>query len=175
MVFEEQEISFTFKQFFVPLTTKKAIIIIAVIGFIVFSNSLFNGFVWDDVDYILNNPQVHQLSLPDIFDSNIFNTGLFYRPLQAMFFTSMYLLFGHQAFFYHLVQLTLHIIDTCLLFMFFCLFFTEGISLFLALVFLVHPINVESVAWISASVNEVCFFFGITALLLVHKQSLSLP
>ena len=143
------------------------------VGFIVFLPILFNGFVWDDLMGIIDNSELHQLNLPVLLGHNWFNNSLFYRPLQVIYFASLYSLFGQQAFFYHLSQLALHVIDAYLLFILFCLFFRKVISVALALLFLLHPINVESVAWISATNIELHFFFGIIALLLATKKHLS--
>src|SRR6266404_1392201 len=148
--------------------------LIFLIGFIIYLPILNNGFVWDDIPYIVNNPQVHQFNLSILFGSNAFSNNLFYRPLQAIYFASLYSFFGQHAFFYHLLQLILHLFGTSLLFIVFCLFFSEGISFFLALVFIVHPINVESVAWIAATVNELYFVFRITAFLLAIEKKLSM-
>ncbi len=164
-------------QFNIPMTDfwkhKKYLWIILLIGFIIFLPILNNWFVWDDIPFILNNPEVHQFNLPILFGQNMFSSGTFYRPLQAIYFALSYLLFGQQAFFYHFIQLALHLAGTCILFIFFCLFFSEGISLFLALLFLVHPINVESVAWIAATTNQLYFCFGIAALLLATEKYLT--
>src|SRR6266700_1705615 len=62
----EQDFSFNFKRLFVPLTKKKAILIIATLGSIIFLISLFNGFVWDDIVFILNNPQVHPINVESV-------------------------------------------------------------------------------------------------------------
>ncbi len=82
-----------------PKYSKYFIFIIFLIGFIVFFPVLINGFVWDDLPYILNNPQVHQLNLPELLRSNLFNSGPFYRPIPAIYFAALYSLFGQQAFF----------------------------------------------------------------------------
>ena len=57
----EREQAFSLKNLFVPLTTLKAIHIIVIVGFIVYANMLFNGFVWDDKIYIIFNPQNHNI------------------------------------------------------------------------------------------------------------------
>jgi hypothetical protein len=146
---------------------------IILIGFIVYFPIFFNGFVWDDYDYILNNSQIHLLNIPALFGPNIFNTGPFYRPLPAVYFAFLYAFFGSHAFLYHLIELILHITGASLLFLFFCLFFGTDLSFFLALLFLVHPINVESVAYIGASQSELYFIPGLIALLLANKKELS--
>src|SRR6266480_2711004 len=108
---------FSFKQFFNPLTTRKVIFIIAVLGFIVFGNALFNNFVEDDLPYIINYPLVHQLNIPFSFGENLFNEKGQYRPISATYFSLLYTLFGSSPFFYHFCQLSLHIINAIFLYL----------------------------------------------------------
>jgi protein O-mannosyl-transferase len=152
---------------------EKKFYLILLIGVIVYFPIFFNGFVWDDFYFILNNAQVHQLNFPILFGQNLFNLGPFYRPISALYFAMLYSVFGQGAFFYHLTQLSLHIVNTSLLFIFFCLFFDENISFFLCLLFLVHPINVESVAYIASSQSELFFLPGIIALLMSQKKNVT--
>jgi hypothetical protein len=49
----EQDINF--KSLFVPFTNLKATVIIFIIGFVSYFNMLFNGFVWDNLAYIIGN------------------------------------------------------------------------------------------------------------------------
>lgn len=167
----EEEFDFSFlKNFFSPLTNAKAICIITCIGVVVFFNSLFNGFVWDDWAFIINNPQIHHFNISILFGPNLFNGGPFYRPIPATYFATLYLLFGQQAFFYHLFQVGMHTACSCLLFIFFTKFFRSKIALFLSLLFLIHPINVESVAYIGATQSELYFLPGIIAMILAYRQ-----
>lgn len=152
---------------------EKYLYLIFLIGIVIYFPIFFNGFVWDDLTFVINNSQVHQLNLPLLLGSNDFNSGPFYRPLPAVYFSIVYSLFGKVAFFYHLLQLLLHIVGTFLLFIFFCTFFEEYIAFFLCLIFLVHPINVESVAYIGSTQSELYFIPGISALLLAQKKHLS--
>lgn len=168
------EEDYSFYDLFVPLTTKKVIIFIIAIGFIVFFNMLFNGFVWDDFAYIVNNPEIHTFNLIHLFGVNNFNSAGYYRPIPAIYFSLIYIFFGTQSFFYHFPQLILHIVNTCLLFYFLKKFFRIGTAFFLSVIFLVHPIQVESVAFIGASQSELFFFFGILALLFSFKKVIHL-
>lgn len=168
------EQDFSFKQFFTPLTTKKAILIIAVVSFIVFFDMLFNGFVWDDKTYIIWNNEVHTFNILKLIGLNTFNVGGQYRPFPAIYFAVLYSLFHELPFFYHLIQLMLHITNAILVFLVFVRFFKKKISLFLSLIFLIHPTQVESVPYISSSDNPLFFLFGMLALLLSLKDTISL-
>jgi tetratricopeptide (TPR) repeat protein len=170
----EKEEDFSFAQLFIPLTTRKVIGIISVLGIIVFFNALFNGFVWDDTAYILSNTDIHSFSLSKIWGSSFFNKDGYYRPLPAFYFTLLYAFFQKQAFFYHFSQVVLHIINTFLVFRLFKGFFKKEAALILSLFFLVHPIMVESVAFIGATISPLFVFFGLGALqILIAKKPLT--
>ena len=154
----EQEL--TFKSLFLPLTNLKAIMIICITGFIVFFNSLFNGFVWDDLTYIINNPEIKTFNLLTLIGPNMFNSSGYFRPIPAIYFSILYNLFGSSAFFYHFIQLSLHISCVILLFLILKYFFKTPIALILSLIFLIHPINVESVVYVGASQSQLYFLFG---------------
>jgi Tfp pilus assembly protein PilF len=166
----EQDLNF--KSLFLPFTTRKAIISIIAIGLTVFFNSLFNGFVGDDKSYIINYPLLHQINLFFSFGTNLFNIGGQYRPIPALYFSFAYLLFNNGAFFYHLLQISLHIVFTILLFGFLRKFLLIGIAFFASLVFLVHPMNVESVGYIAQTVNPIFLLFGLIALFISTKSKL---
>jgi hypothetical protein len=166
---KEGEEEFSFKKLFVPLTTSKAIYWIIFIGFIVYANMLFNNFVWDDKSFIVFNSDVQRVNIAHLFGQNTFNGASEYRPIPAIYFASLYSLFTTNVFFYHVLQILIHISNSVLQFIIFKHFFNKHISFFLALVFLVHPIQVESVSYIASSGNPLVFLFGVTALLLSLK------
>ena len=167
------EEEFSFKKLFVPLTTFKAIHIIVILGFLVFGNMLFNEFVWDDKAFVL--PVASSgLDLFSLFGQNLFNNLGQYRPIDAVYFSILFSLFGSQSFFYHLPQLLFHIINTILLYFLFKSFADKGIALLCSLIFLIHPMQVESVSYIATSVGSVLsFFFGVSALLLSNRTKIT--
>jgi tetratricopeptide (TPR) repeat protein len=167
-----QEEDYFFKRYFVPFTTRKAIIFIVIIGLVVFVNMLINSFAWDDLSYIVYNPEVHKFDLFELFKPSFFNHGTQYRAFSAVYFSFLHNIFTDNAFFYHFAQLLLHITNTALLFLFLKKFFTKNVSFVLSLLFLIHPIQVESVSFIGATVNPLFFFFGITTLLIVSSKRL---
>lgn len=164
----ENEGDFSFRQFFSPLNTKKAILWIIVIGFIVYANALSGGFVWDDEPQILYNPQIHSLvsSFSSFFRPS--EPGIYYKPLMFASFGLIYSVFGANPFWFHLFQICFYIANAILVYKLFCsLFGNSKLSLLFALIFLVHPINVTNAIY-SADLQDVLFFFfGSLALLLV--------
>jgi hypothetical protein len=168
---EEEIISL--KSYFYPLTSVKAIYFIVIIGLIVYFNSLFNGFVWDDLSNIVFNPQVRSLNVNNIFGTGIVNSGLQYRPVVNFYFSFMYAVFRDTPFPYHFLNIVFHIINSVLVFLLFRKFISLNIAFFLTLIFLVHPMQVESAAWIATSGNFY-FLFGLSALLLSMKDKLSI-
>ena len=156
----------------------KKIWIIVLLGLLIYSFSLFNGFIWDDEEQIVNNIFVHSVkNIPLLFQSSTFNTGgagvlsgTYYRPLMMTFFSFVYQIFGPNPFFFHLFQLSFHILTAILIYYLFKHFFKESISFFLTLIFLIHPASVEAVAYISAVQDIFYILFGILALHFVIKS-----
>ena len=61
------------KDFFTPFTNLKAVSVIVLVGFIIYFNSLFNGFAWDDIPFILSNNEVHSIDIAKIIGLSKFN------------------------------------------------------------------------------------------------------
>jgi len=164
---------FFLKNYFVPFTTTKAIHWIVIIGLIVYVNSLFNGFVWDDFSQLINNIPSHSLlNIPQFFSDH---SNTYYRPFATVILAGMYMLFGTTAFWYHLGQLLLHIVNAVFIFVLFKKFFKQAYSFILACIFLIHPMNVESVAYISSLQAVLSLLMGLSALLIVsYKKQRSL-
>jgi len=152
------------------LSNKKAWSIIAFLGLIVYANSLYNGFVWDDYGLILENPHVHSFGVFKFFGNDFFLNQSWYRPMFGIYISFLYMLFGQQAFFYHLFQMLIHIANACMVFLLFKKSLKASTALILSLIFLVHPINVETVSFISDSLNVLFLFFGLLALLISQQE-----
>jgi hypothetical protein len=163
----------SFKELLFPLTTLKAVVIITLIGFVVHGNTLFNGFVSDDYSFILDNKEVHSLDISRLIGQSYFNTSPYYRPIPATYFTLMYSVTGNHAFLYHLIQVGLHIVCAVLLFMVLRYTLANAASLTLAIIFLVHPINVEATAYITATTSQLFTIPGLLALLIIQRSSLT--
>ncbi len=156
------------------------VISLVILGLIVSLNTLHNSFITnlDDTAYIASASELKRLSLSDII--SIFTTPIAgnYHPLAVLSLTLDYKLFGENAFPFHLFNLILHLANIALVFGFMNLLVKRvEISIIVSLFFAIHPMHVESVAWISErkDVLYTIFFLGslITYLLyLKHDKKL---
>lgn len=125
-----------------------------------------NGFTyWDEEQYLLRNLDVRFLSfegIKRIFSSTVFAT---YSPLTVLSFACEYHFFQYNPVVYHVTNLCLHL---GVVFFVYVLGLRLGLG-FLAcilstLIFAIHPIHVESVAWIVERKDVLYAFFYLAAL-----------
>jgi tetratricopeptide (TPR) repeat protein len=88
----------------------------------------------------------------------------YYRPVMTFGFLLCYQVFGPLAFGFHLASLLLHAAVVLMLYLFAQqLLRNRGAAFVAAALFALHPVHVESVAWISAVTDlEVTFFYLLT-------------
>ncbi len=137
---------------------------VLLITLVLYVPSLFNDFIvnWDDGGYIQEHELVHKLTVDNII--TIFNPTTFYKgnyhPLTTFFYAVEYALVGEKAFLYHLNNLIFHLLNCFLVFVLIRRM-TGKIELaaFVALFFGIHPMHVESVAWISERKDVLYTFF----------------
>lgn len=152
--------------------SRKPLPAILLIGLFTYCAVLFNGFVWDDFSLLIDNPLAKSLqNIPLLISKSNLNPagsgiifGSYYRPVQAVLLAIIYSIFGPTAFVFHLTQLLLHISNVILIFLILKNFFNKHLSLFLSLLFLLHPINAEAVVYISAYQDLLFVFFGLLSL-----------
>lgn len=134
---------------------------------ITFLPSLKNGFTnWDDPAYLLENDLIQHLSWPTvkILFSRFMATQ--YNPLVFLSFAWEHHFFGLNPFVYHLTNLVLHLLNTALVFwMVFLLTYKSIPASVTALLFGIHPLHVESVAWVAMRKDVLYTFFFLGALI----------
>lgn len=155
-------------------------VIIASLVFAVFIWSLPNKFVLDDPSQVSNNAAVASFNLPYIFLGSSFGVGggtegIYYKPLMSTAYALVYKVFGPVPWGFHLLQVVLQMANGIIVYFIFRRFFKLALSLFLALVFVVHPFNSEAVLYISNLQDALFFFFGGLAFLAATCERLSLP
>lgn len=133
---------------------------LAIVIFICFNYTLGNQFTnWDDDFYVTNDPYIKGLTwdhLKVIFTKDITKNN--YHPLCMLSLALNYQFSQLQPMGYYLTNVLLHIINALLLFHFIIqlgkqLKLSENSGLFMGLLcglwFGIHPMHVESVAWIA--------------------------
>jgi len=138
---------------------------ILVLTFLAYLPSLGNDFTnWDDPLFVLKNPL---LTHPDPKAILVTPVASNYHPLTIWSLVLNYQLSGFDPASYHWLNLLLHLANTALVFAFVWqltggrLWTTIGTSLF----FGIHPMHVESVAWIAERKDVLYAFFYLIGLL----------
>jgi hypothetical protein len=150
-----------------------ALLLAAFLGaaLVLYRPALQGEFVSDDFHYLANNAWLHELSLENalaILDPlgppaiNVVN----YSPVQLLIHAAAWELFGRDTLGHHAINVGLHALASALLVL---LFLRHGIPRAAALLggafFLLHPANVEAVAWISQLKSSASLVLSLCALL----------
>ena len=148
-------------------------LLLAIICFIVYVNTLKNGFVMDDSVMIVNNSIVAKgiSGIPELLVTP-HQHGFWhadndeYRPLPLVVHAVIYQFAGLNPVPYHLVNILFFIVCVVLLFRFLdaLLVNRTGVAFMAALFFALHPIHTEVVANIKSSDEMLCFIFSFLAL-----------
>jgi len=150
------------------MTERMRIGLVAGAAAVVYANTLTNGFVYDDGYYVVGNPAVTGHSLAQIWrplTNNVF------RPVTAASWAADWMFGGGRPFAFHLVNLLLHAAVALLLY-FVLQKLLEGspqaanIAFAAALLFAVHPVHTEAVAWITGRSELLAAGFLLAAWLL---------
>ena len=127
-----------------------------------YSPALNGGFIWDDDYFVSRNPTLNSWAgLVKIWTDPV--VRLQYYPLVHTSFWIENHLWGLSTPGFHLVNLTLHAINAWLLWRVLQRLKLPGAA-FAAALFLLHPVEVESVAWITERKNVLSGMFYLLAL-----------
>jgi tetratricopeptide (TPR) repeat protein len=120
-------------------------------------NTLRNGFVSDDGMQVLDNPYIRTFHhWAKIFTTPVnsyigVETPKYYRPLMNVAYLLCYQVFGPHPFGFHLVNVVLHMVVVCAVFLLTKRMFQDrNLALMAAVLFAIHPIHTEAIAWIAA-------------------------
>lgn len=144
-----------------------SVVLISFISFIAFIPSLRNGFThWDDDVLVTENMTIRELSWPNLghfFTSYYIST---YIPLTLLSFAIEYRIAELNPQVYHTTNLVLHMFNCLLVF---CLIYllskNIGVSLLVVLFFGLHPLRVESVAWVTERKDVLFSLFFLATLI----------
>ena len=135
-----------------------------VLAVIAYYPTLQYGFVFDDVQQIAENPAIRSWAgVPQYFTAHVgagvfpWVKGSFYRPLFLLWLRFNYIFFQSSPWGWHLTSLLAHLAAIWIFFVLVRQWTRDGlIAGWAALLFAMHPIHIEPVAWVSA-VPEILF------------------
>ena len=162
-----------------------AVTLFAIVALLVYSANLEGPFVFDDTVHIPDNPHIRlqSLSLKDMVRAG-FESLNKNRPVANISFALNYYFHKYDVMGYHLVNILIHVMTGILLY-----FFTKTtlslpplrsryeshgwIAFFTALIWLVHPIQTQSVSYIVQRMNSMAAMFYILSFLLYVRARLA--
>jgi len=138
-------------------------LILAIVTLLAYQPAWNGGFIWDDDEYVTNN---QLLTAPDGLRRIWFSldSPSQYFPLVYTTFRIEHALWGLHPFGYHWVNLLLHLANALLVWRVLVRLNVPGAWLAGA-IFALHPVQVESVAWITERKNVLMGFFFLLTLL----------
>ena len=155
-----------------PALGRWALLLTALVPIATYWNTLSHGFVYDDLPGIVDNPLVAGASrFRDLWP--ILREP--WRPLVQLSYASTHILFGFAPAAYHAGNIALHTVNALLVYAIASQvarlwlpqerrgLFTAGTSL----LFVVHPLHSEAVAYTWGRSSSLCAFFCFTSILLV--------
>ncbi len=160
------------------MPNKIFIVVLACVCLGIYAGYLNNDFVFDDKILVEQNPLVKSLNLlPRVFKSGIYDYWLgpqgydrMYRPLQMFSYFIDYRLWGNCPAGLRFTNLLLHYFNSILVFYLLGMFFKDRLlGQGAALLFLVHPVQISTVVYISSRADLLGGFFTLLTCILFLK------
>lgn len=157
------------------LSDRSAYLLICFLGICSYFTAFGHDFqsLWDDQWVAINSYTEGGLTYSNLYRIiSEFYRGQ-YAPINQLYYSTLYHIFGYNAFAFHAGSIFFHILNAILVFLFIkrlsavlkvSLDKASLISLVTAVLFVIHPVTVESVAWIAASKVAIYAFFYLLAL-----------
>lgn len=152
--------------------------LIFIIPIIIYFQTINFDFVnWDDSyllvengDFFKNPQNIITSFTKDLSLSKDYQDKIFYRPIMLISYVIEYQWAGENPRFYHLTNIFLHILTGYLVYWFLqILGYTRMKSFLLTLIFLIHPLAVQSVAWIQGRNDILLAIFSFCSLLFLDR------
>jgi tetratricopeptide (TPR) repeat protein len=147
-------------------------VVIVSVAALAYLPAMTGGFVWDDDATLTNNPLIKA------------SDGLFrfwsttepkdYWPVTYTVLWLEWRVWGMHTLGYHAVSLCLHIVESLLIWTILRRLQIPG-ALLAALIFAVHPVNVESVAWIAQQKNLLAMLFFLLSVYCFLRTDPAIP
>jgi tetratricopeptide (TPR) repeat protein len=127
-----------------------------------------NGWVmWDDPAYVLENKHLVIHSWSEFFHQfNLVVVQGNYHPITILSLALDYSIDGFNPIVFHTTNLIFHLLNVLLTYIFvFLLFRVRWIALLVAFLFAIHPMHLESFAWVAERKDVIYVFFFLIGLI----------
>jgi protein O-mannosyl-transferase len=158
-------------------------LLLSLLSIVIYSNTLHSPFLFDDVCNITENSHIRltEINIQSLKDA-AFSRPSWARPIPNISFALNYYIGGYHVAGYHMVNIVIHIINGILVYLLAIFTFRQlGVSpfkgkvmsLFASLIFIAHPINIQSVTYLVQRMNSMAALFYLLSLILYIKARLS--
>lgn len=133
---------------------------------IIYLPSFTGDFILDDIPLVEKNSYLREWhSVGSYFSQEDGDSTGYYRPLLNLSYSLDYKIWGLLGPGFRITNLIMHIISCFFLFSLYRLFIhNKNIALMLVLFFALHPVNTETVSWVTSRNNILVTLFGILSL-----------
>ena len=158
------------------------VLLFFIVGFVIYSNTLESHFQLDDFVRIKNNPDIRitELSATNVLKAAFGQKSAKARPVGNISFALNYYFHGFDVWGYHVVNIIIHILTGIVLYAFFKTTLSlpsvklpdhqaHVIALLAAMLWLVHPIQTQSVTYVVQRLNSLSALFYLLSLWLYTK------
>jgi len=135
---------------------------IALLTFLSYANVFKNGYIWDDDVYVTDTHLADSQGLKKIW-TDPSATDHPYYPLTHTSFWLEYQIWQYSPIGSHAVNVVIHLANALLIYFIFAYLSVRGAWL-CAVIFAVHPVAVESVAWVAERKNVLSAMFYLSSM-----------
>jgi len=157
------------------------LILVALIGFGVYYNSLPGEFIWDDNILVRNNVEIRSWSnLKKVIFGNLGGENLYYkhssfRPVQTLTYMIDYSIGKMNPYGYRVSNVLFHcLVGVSLYWLTFVLFRRNMLAFIASVLYIIHPIHTEAVAYVSGRADPLSAIFMLSTialyLLILRKE-----
>jgi hypothetical protein len=157
---------------------KAPYIVLLLVVFILYARTLLFGFTYLDDNVLILDNLLFLKNLTNIgkaFSIDVFyvlhSSAIYYRPILTLSLMLDAQISGAHAFFYHFSNIFYHATVVILFYYLLTniLRTSSKFALLAALIFAVHPVNVQAVAWIPGRNDVLLALFSLTMLIALHR------
>jgi len=145
----------------------KWVALVLFLSFLVLYPTIFNDFLnWDDTKHLFGNHTVRQLSVRNIAEMFLSTVNTTYIPVTIFSYALEYKLAQYNPVIYHLDNLVLHLIVVLLVYQLSIkMSLSQRAAGIACVIFAIHPMHVESYAWVTARKDVLYSIFYLLAML----------